>query len=172
MKGPPKTLPGRHRQGAPPTSVGEERPGARRTAGRRPEAVDRRRRARACRRSPSSCSAWRPRASTWSTTRWTSRPTGRTRPSGSVRSPRACVPVNLAYALAVVLLIGSIAGVVPGELASGRGDGGLHRHPAGLLLRPQAPGRARHLHRVLRLPAARGRRWRRPRVSPCRSGSC
>ena len=98
--------------------------------------------------------------STWSTTRATSRPTGSTRPSASARSRRAWCPQWLAYTLAVVLARGLAGDLLAGDAEPGAGDGDLHRHPAGLLLRAQAPGRHRHLHRLVGLPDPGDRRRR------------
>ena len=53
-----------------------------------------------------------------------------------------------------------LVGVTPNLAAR---DGRLHRHAAGLLLRPQARAGARHLHRVVGVSAAGDRRWRRRR---------
>ncbi len=156
----------RHRvdQGGPAPAVGEERAGVRRAGGRtrrRPVRLRLPRSADQGRCSRSSCSAWRPRRSTSSTTRATSRPTAQ-HPTKRFRPIAAgVVPEWLAYALAVVLGVASLAisWLVTPNLAVVMAVYiaiqlaycfGLKHQPV-----------HRHLHRVVGLPDPRHRRRRR-----------
>lgn len=135
VKGPSRRPGRRCHQGHPSAAVGQERPRARRAAGRRAEAIsDAGVLVHVAIAFVVFCMAASGIYLVNDSVRLTSRllrpgahPTKRFRPIAA-----GVVPVNLAYALAAVLLAGSIAGSFLASWHSGCGDGDLHRDPAGL----------------------------------------
>lgn len=119
----------------------------------------------------SSCSVWRHQASISSTTRWMSkRPCSPHEAVPSHRGRRSTRQHRLRHGSRAACRCDRA--VLPGQLATRRGHGRVHRHPARLLLRSQASGRHRHLHRLVRLPASSDRPVALPPRSISRSGSC
>ena len=104
----------------------------------------------------------------------------RARRRGRPRAPHQAVPPDRGRRGARVAGLhsgrgagGGLAGhCLVADAEPGAGDGGLHRHAAGLLLRPQAPSGDGHLHRVVGVFAPGHRRRRGHRYPDCRSGFC